>query len=334
MKIKISNKYVGDNYPVFVIAEGGINHNGNVKLAKQLISEAKHVGADAVKFQTFKASDLASVKSKYYNIFKNLELSSAEFAELSDYSRSEDIIFLSTPFSNDAVDLLYKLSVPAFKIASGDITNIPLIKHAASKGRPVIISTGMSNIKEVELAVKAVLSVRNKKIILLHSVSSYPAPPSETNLKVILEIKERFHSPVGFSDNGDDLLVPLVAVAVGAQVIEKHFTLNRKLSGPDHKLSAEPTQFRELVKNIRKLEAMLGDGQKRCQLSESDNLLSTRRSVTARITIDKGTKIEPHMLAIKRPGAGISPVDFMKVVGKVTSRRILLDEVIKWKDLK
>ena len=334
MKIKIANKFVGDNSPVFIVAEGGINHNGSISIAKKIILEAVNAGADAIKFQTFKAADLTSTKSKYYNIFKRLEFGADEFGELSDYAKSMKIIFLSTPFSDDAVDLLSSINVPAFKIASGDLTNIPLIKYAASKMKPMIISTGMATMKDTELAVKAIKSKGNNKIILLHSVSSYPPPLNEANLLSIKEISKKFSYPVGYSDNGEDMIVPLIAVACGAKIIEKHFTINKKLKGPDQKLSANPIQFKNLIKEIRLVEKMLGDGQKRCQASELDSRINARRGVTAKITIEKGTRIKNEMLALKRPAIGIEPRYLNKIIGKITRKRILNDEPIKWKDLR
>lgn len=333
LKIKISNKLVGDGYPTFIIAEGGINHNGNVKIAKKIIREAKNAGADAIKFQTFEASDLFSSKSKYFNLFKKLELESDDFAELSDYSKSHKIIFLSTPFSNQAVDLLSKLHVPAFKIASGDLTNIPLIKHAASKKKPMIISTGMSTLNEIHDAIKAIRTSGNKNILLMHSVSAYPTSPYETNLNVIEKMTKIFHCHVGYSDNGDDMLVPLIAIAKGAKLIEKHFTLDKKMKGLDHSLSANPIEFKTLVERIRAVEKMSGTGLKSCQQSELQNRIYARRSIVAKVTIQKGTIIKQEMLAVKRPAIGIEPKYLHKLLRKKALRKICAEEAIKWKDV-
>ena len=220
MKFKIGSKTVGKNFPAFIIAEAGINHNGKLQVAKQLIDAASRSDVDAIKFQTFKADDLTSSGSIYHKIFKKLELSDSDFGEISDYSRSKKIIFISTPFSNEAVDLLYKLKVPAFKIASGDLTDLPLIRYAASKKKPILLSTGMSYLPEIKTAIKEILKTKNKKIGLFHSVSSYPTPYNETNLSAIYSMKSEFDYPIGFSDNGDDLLVPQVAVSLGAKLIE------------------------------------------------------------------------------------------------------------------
>jgi len=325
---------IGENNPVFIVAEAGINHNGSVKIAKKLIKKAKECGADAIKFQTFQASDLTSIKSKFFKIFKKLELNSNEFSELYDYSKSQKIIFFSTPFSFKAVDLLSRLKVPVFKIASGDLTNIPLIEYVALKKKPMVISTGMANIKEIQNALKAIQSTGNKKIVILHSVSTYPSPLDEINLKTIVSLKKRFSYPIGYSDNGNDMLVPLIAVAMGAKLIEKHFTLNKKMSGPDHKISADPLQFAELVKNVRNIEKILGNELKRCQKSELDNRINARRSITANVSIKKGTKIKKHMIGIKRPATGIEPKYFKKVLGKTAQRKINAEESLKWKDIR
>lgn len=333
MKIKISNKLVGNNNPVFMIAEGGINHNGKLSLAKKIISKAKAAGADAVKFQTFKAEDLASPKSKFFKIFKKLELDFEEFGELADYAKNQNIIFLSTPFSFDAVNLLMQLKVPAFKIASGDLTNIPLVEYAASKKKPMIISTGMANETEIQQSINAIRKTGNKKIIILHSVSAYPTPINEVNLSVIKQLREKFKQPVGYSDNGSNLLVPVIAVASGADLIEKHFTINRKLSGPDQKLSANPSDFKKLVKNIRLVEKMMGVNIKKCQTSEFGNKFAARRSITALTTIERGTKIDKKMLGLQRPASGLEPKYFSRVIGKRAKRKITKGESIKWNQI-
>jgi len=333
LKIKISNKWVGDGSPVFIMAEAGINHNGSLKIAKKMISEAKRAGADGIKFQTFKADDLAVPTSKFFKIFKRLEFSNTNFEELADYAKSNSIIFCSTPFSLSAIDLLSKLRVPAIKIASGDLTDIPLIKYAAAKKKPMIISTGMANMIEVKNAVRAVESTGNKKIIILHCVSAYPTPPSEVNLNVIYELKKQFHYPIGFSDNGPGLIVPLTSIAVGAKFLEKHFTLNRKMKGSDQSLSADPIQLKQIVTKTREIEGLLGDGKKRCQPSELENKLHVRRSITAAKTIEKGSRITNEMVTTKRPATGIEPINLSKVIGKKAKKKIRIHESLKWQHL-
>ena len=331
---KIGNKIIGEKFPAFFIAEAGINHNGSLKIAKKMVDSAYEFDADAVKFQTFKADDLTSPQSIYHNLFKKLELSDSDFGEISDYARSKKIIFLSTPFSNNAVDVLNKLKIPAFKIASGDFTDLPLIRYAALKQKPILLSTGMATLNEIELSIKEILKTKNKKIALFHSVSAYPTPYNETNLLAINTIKKKFAYPIGFSDNGDDLLVPEVAVSLGAKIIEKHFTLNKKMRGPDHKLSANPKQMKQLINNIRKIEQILGDGEKKTQNSEKEGLISIRRSIIANRDLVKGTKLTSDMIKIARPAKGIEPRFFDEIIGKYIKRKISKNSPIRWTSLK
>ncbi len=310
-----------------------MNHNGSLKIGKNLIKQAKESGADAIKFQTFKANDLVTSQSKYFKIFKEVELQNEDFGELADYAKSQKLIFFSTPFSFDAVDLLMQLKVPAFKIASGDLTNIPLVEYAASKKKPMIISTGMANETEIQQSINAIRKFGNKKIIIMHSVSAYPTPINEINLSVIKQLREKFKQPVGYSDNGSNLLVPVIAVALGADLIEKHFTINRKLSGPDQKLSANPSDFKKLVKNIRLVEKMIGVNIKKCQTSEFGNKFAARRSITALTTIERCTKINKKMIGIQRPASGLEPKYFSRVIGKRAKRKITKGESIKWNQI-
>jgi len=333
MNVKIGKKVIGENFPSLFIAEAGINHNGDIKLAKKLVKTAKECGADAVKFQTFSAEDLISHKSKYFRLFKKLELKDNDFAELSDYAKKQNILFLSTPFSNRAVNLLTKLKVPAFKIASGDLTNLPLIEYASSKLKPIILSTGMSDLNEIQDAIKSIKKMKNNKIILMHSVSSYPTPHNETNLKVIEKFKAKFPFPVGYSDNGSDTLVPVIAVAMGAKIIEKHFTINKKLEGPDHKLSANPSELKNIIQKIRKTEEMMGDGKKKCQPSELQNRVNARRSLTAKVNIEKNSEILPEMISLNRPSTGIEPKFLKKILYKRIKKSVKAGDSIRWEYL-
>ena len=333
MKITINHKKIGDNSQVYFIAEAGINHNGSLKIAKKLISAAKNSHADAVKFQTFRANDLTTEDSIYYKLFKNLEFDENEFYELSDFAHEEGITFISTPFSNQAVSLLSKIKIPAYKIASGDLTNHPLLEITSKQKKPVILSTGMADISEIKEAVRVIES-SNKKIILLHSVSGYPYPIKEANLSSISTLSKIFQYPVGFSDNGGNNLVPLMAVALGAKLIEKHFTLNKKLKGPDHIISATPDEFSTLVRQSRDLEIMRGDGIKKCQKSEFATRKNARRSLTALFDIKKDEKITKKMIGIKRPATGIEPKYFSKIIGKHAIRNIKSGKTIHWNDLK
>jgi N,N'-diacetyllegionaminate synthase len=333
MQIKIAKKKVGENSPTFIIAEAGINHNGDLNIAKKMIKKAKEAKVDAIKFQTFKADDLASPKSQYYKIFKNLEFSSSDFEKLATYAKNINLIFCSTPFSENAVDTLSKIKVPFFKIASGDLTHIPLIKYAASKRKPMLISTGMANMDEIKMAIKAIKSQGNNEIVILHSVSAYPTPPEETNLNAIKSLKKNFLYPIGYSDNGPGNTVPLTAVCLGAKVIEKHFTLDKKMKGPDQFFSGDPNEFKELVKKTREIEKILGDGVKKCQKLELSNLINARRSITTNMDIDKGVKISKEMISIKRPATGIHPMFINKVFGRKTRVKVKINESLKWQDL-
>lgn len=334
MIVKIQNRAIGENSPPFIIAEAGLNHNGSYRLAKKLITIAKDSGADAVKFQTFKAEDLTSKKSKHFSMFKKLELSDSSFRDLSKYSKKKKIIFLSTPFSEDAVDLLEDCKCPAFKIASGDLTNLPLIKHVAQKRKPVILSTGMGTFEEIKNATSVIRSQKNNQIILLHSVSGYPTPLSETNLNSIPFLAKKFSYPVGYSDNGANLLVPQIAAALGAKVIEKHFTFNKKAKGPDHEISANKKELTEIVRNIKLIQKMFGKFEKGIQNCEKTNRIYARRSLVAAMTIPKNAVIEKDMISIKRPSLGIEPANWKKILKKKAKRTINVEEPIKWKDLK
>ena len=334
MKIKIANKNIGEGCPTFVIAEGGLNHNGDVRLAKKIVENAANVGADAIKFQTFDASDLVSSKSNAYKLFRKLELSDSDFSELNDFAKSNQIIFLSTPFGMKAVNLLIRLKVPAFKIASGDLTNLPLISYIARNKKPMLLSTGMGNIEEINDAVQAIKNVKNNKIIIMHSVTSYPTPYNEVNLHTLTTLKMKFKFPVGYSDNGRNDLVTLVAVAMGSKVIEKHFTINKKLRGPDHKISADPKQMKNLIIQIHQIEEMFGMGIKKPQPSELENLVMARRSIHTTQNIKKNSILTAEMTAIKRPAIGILPKFYDKILGKKTKRNLSIDEPIKWSDLK
>ena len=334
IEVKFGIKKIGHKEPVFVVAEAGVNHNGSLKIAKKLVREAKNSGADAIKFQTFKANDLASKKSKWFNVFKKLELQDNEFEELNDYAKENKIIFFSAPFSFKAVDLLTKLNVKAIKIASGDLTNIPLIKYAASKKKTMIVSTGMGNLNEIKEAVTAIKSVKNKNLILMHSVSSYPTPIKDVNLNSISLLEKKFSCPVGYSDNGENMIVPIVAVSLGAKIIEKHFTLDKKMKGPDQHMSADPKQFKKMVNQIHEIEQMFGDGIKKCQKSELENIIGARRSITAKIDLSKNSIINRQNITFKRPATGIEPKFFDKILGKKIKRRIEADDSIQWKDLR
>ena len=342
--IQVGNKLIGAAQPVFMIAEAGVNHNGDLKRARALIDVAVEAGADAVKFQTFQADRLATPdapKADYqlqttgdaesqFDMLRRLELSPDAHRELQSYCHERGIIFLSTPFDDVAVDLLDELGVPAFKISSGDLTNSPLLEHVASKGKPVILSTGMSELSELIEAVSVLNTAGCENPVLLHCVSNYPADAAEVNLRAMQTMRSAFDVPVGFSDHTEGIDVALAAVALGACVIEKHFTLDRTLPGPDHRASLEPAELRELVRSIRRVETALGHGRKVPSASELETAKVARRSLVAACDIRAGTTLERSMVVMRRPGTGMSPGMIETLLNRRAVREIaagtLLDE--------
>lgn len=328
----------------FIIAEAGVNHNGKLSLAKRLIEAAKDAGADAVKFQTFQARNLVTSKAAKADYQKQttgcsesqlamlakLELSEADHSELIKHCRKQKILFLSTPFDESSVDLLARLGMKIFKIPSGEITNPGFLKYIARKGKPMILSTGMSDLDEVKQAVKSIFSTGNKQLTLLHCVTDYPAPFSQLNLKAIATLQKTFQVPVGFSDHSAGILMAPVAVAMGATVIEKHLTLDRNMPGPDHRASVEPLGFKQMVENIRSVEQALGNGEKVPAPCEAGCRRVARKSLTAGRFIARGEKIMGRDLVIKRPGTGITPADLDKVIGRRAAQNILMDDTLTW----
>jgi N-acetylneuraminate synthase len=318
---KVQEQNIGLGQTCFIIAEAGVNHNGNLDLAIQLIDAAVEAGADAIKFQTFKTERLvtpSAQKADYqrattgasesqFAMLKRLELNIDAHRILLAHCREKRIIFMSTPFDEESADLLDELGVPIFKIASGEITNIRLLRHIARKGKPMIVSTGMSYLSEVEAAVRAIEDVGNPELILLHAVSNYPADPADINLHAMETMFKAFGTPVGYSDHTAGLEVSLAAVALGACVIEKHFTLDRSLPGPDHSASLEPAELKKLVNGIRTVESALGHGRKVPVATELSTAAAARRSLVVAFPIPAGTIITDEMLTVKRPGTGLPP---------------------------
>ena len=345
-EIKIGNKVIGDKNPCFIIAEAGVNHNGKLSLAKKLIDIAKEAGVDAIKFQTFKTEGVMienvpmaeyqkkniGKKETQFQMIKKLELSYDDFISLKKYCDKKRIIFLSTPHSEDAINFLEKL-VLAYKIGSGDLTNLPFLEKIAGKKKPIILSTGMATLSEVKEAVGTIKKAGNNKIILLHCTTNYPCPLEEVNLKAMLTLKKEFNLPVGYSDHTLGVMVPIMAVALGAKVLEKHFTLDKNLPGPDHKASLEPGELKEMVKVIRDTERALGSGIKKPTKSEEKIKKVVRKSVIAKINIPRGAEIKKDMLIIKRPGTGIEPKYLDKVLGRVAKKNIKKDELIIWEKI-
>ena len=345
--MEIKDHKIGENHSCFIIAEAGVNHNGSVELAKKLIDVAKDAGADAVKFQTFKAENIVvknAEKAEYqkettgigesqYDMIKKLELTEYDFKELADYAKKKGILFLSSPFDKESVDLLDEINVPAFKVASGEITNFPLLNYIAKKEKPIILSTGMSTLGEVEEALNVIRSEGVEDVILLHCISNYPARIEDVNLRAMETLKQAFKLPVGFSDHTLGITALIAAVALGACVIERHFTLDRNLPGPDHKASLEPNELKEMIKAIRDVEMALGDGIKKPTKEEEEIKKVARRSIVAKVDIPEGAIITEDMLDVKRPGIGIEPKYKERIIGKRAKVNIEKDELITWNRL-
>ena len=334
--ITIGKRRVGPNQPVFIIAEAGVNHNGDVELAKQLVDVAAEAGADAVKFQTFKAERVVSAtapKAEYQlqttdpsesqlDMVRRLELSPEAHREVWAYCQERDALFMSTPFDEESADLLDKLGVPVFKIGSGEITNWPFLEYVARKKKPIILSTGMSYLNEVDEAVRVIRDAGCGQLVLLHCVSNYPTDPTDANLRAMQTMATAFSVPVGYSDHTLGIEVALAAVALGACVIEKHFTLDRNLLGPDHRASLEPDELAALVRGIRTIEAALGHGRKVPAASEANTAAIARRSLVAVRDIPAGTVLTEELIAIRRPGTGLSPAVRPYLVGRTVRTTI------------
>jgi N,N'-diacetyllegionaminate synthase len=341
----IDGRPVGQGQPCYVIAEAGVNHNCDLALGKRLIETAKASGADAIKFQSFEAGKIATrVAPRYWveaqdprgtqwDTFDRLDkLSAQDFKALLAHARKVGLTAFSTPFDDEAVDVLAALDVPAFKIASADLTTTPLVERTARVGRPMILSTGTCTLGEVEEAVEACRKVGNEEVVLLHCTLKYPCPPEGINLRMMEHLMRAFPGvPVGLSDHSLGVAVPTAAVALGACMVEKHYTVDKTLpSSPDHHLSADPAEMRALVDAIRTVERALGRGEKGVEPLEREAFLYARRSVTSALAIPRGTAIEPRMLTYKRPGTGISPRFFNLVVGRVARVDIPADTTITW----
>jgi len=345
--LKIGNRSVGPEHPCFIIAEAGVNHDGDLDRALALVDIAVRAGADAVKFQTFCTEAIVTrraPKAEYqrrttgssegqFEMLKRLELSEKSHVRLIEHCTKQSIIFLSTPYDCGSVDLLDRLGVPAFKISSTDTTNLPLLTYAAGKSRPIILSTGMCSHDEVAQAVTAIHNSRNEAFALMQCTSQYPAPVAEINLRVMRTFERTFQCPVGYSDHTLGIVAAIWAVAAGASLIEKHFTLDRSTPGPDHAMSLVPAELKELVQTIRNIEAVLGDGIKRVMPCELQNKLTHQKSIVVRRRIKLGEVITLDHLTCKRPGTGLSPHHIDKVAGRRVTRDLEVDELIDWSAL-
>jgi N-acetylneuraminate synthase len=342
--ITIGKRAIGDHHPCFIIAEAGVNHNGDYTLAEKMIDVAARAGADAIKFQTFHAEEVVlenAQKAEYqktatgagesqYAMIKKLELSEKDFTRLAAYARRKKILFLSTPFDIGSVEVLERIGVPAYKIPSGEITNFPLLAHIAGKQKPVILSTGMTTWEEIHTAVRLLTENGTPQIAILHCITSYPARIEDLNLRVMEKLKMEFDLPVGLSDHTPGILGSVAAVSLGASIIEKHFTLDRSLPGPDHKASLDPGELEDLVTGIRQIEKAIGDGIKRLTPEETAIRGVARRSIVSVKAIPKGSVIDSTMIGLKRPGTGIGPDHLSEIIGKKSKKPIAKDTLISW----
>ncbi len=339
---KIGNKVIGDGNPTFIIAEAGVNHNGDINIAKQLVDKAIFAGADAIKFQTFKTEKLVTgyanmadyqknnigkVDSQF-NMLKKLELTYENFIELQKYCIHKGIMFLSTPFDFESADFLASIGMEAFKISSGDLTNIPFLQYIARFNKPMILSSGMATLSEIEDAINAIYLLGNSEVAVLHCTSNYPAKLQNVNLKAMNTIKNAFQIVSGYSDHTQGITISIAAAAMGSNIIEKHFTIDKNMEGPDHKASLNPLELKEMVEAIRDIEIALGTGIKRYNTSEVDTMKAARKSVVASRNIKMGEIINLTDLDYKRPGTGLSPKLYIDIIGKTTNRDIKIDEQI------
>ncbi|MDD3137789.1 MAG: N-acetylneuraminate synthase [Lachnospiraceae bacterium] len=326
-----------------IIAEAGVNHNGSLKLAKKLVDKAKECNVDIVKFQTARPESLVSrfaEKAEYQkastgteesqlDMIKKLLLTFSEYEELAEYCRSKDVAFLSTPFDLESINFLDKFKMPFWKIPSGEITNYPYLVKIAQTGKPVIMSTGMCELEEIDDAMKVLRENGSKDISLLHCNTEYPTPYEDVNLLAMNTLRERYNVKVGYSDHTTGIEVPVAAVALGAAIIEKHFTLDRNMEGPDHKASLEPTELAQMVRNIRNVEKAIGKSDKHPTVSEKKNIVIARKSIVAARAIQKGETFTIENITTKRPGNGISPMKWNEVLGSRAPRGFKEDELIE-----
>ena len=345
MKIKIGPKTISDTSPVFIIAEAGVNHNGSFKLAKKLIDVAAQAGADAVKFQTFNPDTLVTKtatqasyqtknigKTSQYAMLKSLMLPREWHRDLKKYAEKKRLVFLSTPFSLDDAVFLKKLGVHAIKIGSSDTDNLPYLTKIAKWNIPMVMSTGMSDLEEVRESVKAILRAGNNKLIILHCISNYPTKHEEVNLKAIATLQKEFGLITGLSEHTTGIEVPIAAVALGAKVIEKHFTLDKNSSGPDHAISLEPNELKQMVISIRNIEKAMGDGIKTPRPSEIKMSQIARKSIVATKNIKQGRLITANDISVKRPGGGLSPKYYLRIIGTKATKDITADTLLKLTD--
>ncbi|OGW97626.1 MAG: hypothetical protein A2Z81_09705 [Omnitrophica WOR_2 bacterium GWA2_45_18] len=330
LKIKVANRLIGEEEPAFIIAEAGSNHNGKLSQAKELIDAASRGGVDAVKFQLFKAEFLYAPQHPAFSIVKENEFPRDWLAELTTYANKKGILFLASVFDREAVDLLMKTDTPAFKIASSDTVNLPLLRYAASKKKPIFLSTAMCNLADIYEAIEVIRNEGNEQIVLMQCSALYPTEPSQVHLRAMDALKGAFRRPVGFSDHSLGILLPPVAVARGACAIEKHFTLSRKMKGPDHSYAIEPDELKLMAQNIRTVEQSLGSLEK--VMLPEEKKLARRESLFARQDIGQNKEITAEMIEVKRPATGVEARFFLAFVGRKAKRAIKKGDPLLWQD--
>ena len=326
---------------VFIIAEAGVNHNGSLELAYKLVDAAKEAGADCVKFQTYITENDTAVnceKAEYqkneqqesqYELLKKLELSFDDFRKIQEYCKKKEIMFLSTPFDIESLEFLDEIHMPIWKIASSEVENFQLLREMAKTHKPIILSTGMCTIEEISNAVDVLKKYGAGEIKILHCNTQYPTPMEDVNLKAMYELKSMFQCDIGYSDHTQGIEVPIAAVAMGATIIEKHFTLDRNMEGPDHVASLNPLELKEMVQAIRNIEKATGTGKKVPSNSEKGNRITARKSIFARCEIKKGQKFTEENIIAKRPGGGVNPMRWEEVIGTYAARDFKRDEMIE-----
>lgn len=335
---------IGDDSPCFIIAEAGSNHNRDLKMAFKLVDAAVAARADAVKFQTFTAETIASSvdtplsriqtagASNLFELYKKLELPREWQREIYNYAKQRDLVFLSTPFDEKAVEELFEIGVEAFKIASFELCHFPLLRLAAQTGKPVLLSTGMATLGDIEEAIAVLMDEGCRKIGLFHCGIGYPMDPSEVNLQAMGTMKQAFPCPVGYSDHTLGIGVPIAAVSMGARLYEKHFTIDKSLPGPDHGFALDPKEFKMMISEIRTVEAAIGSKVKGPSASERAHKRRACRSIYSRVDMSAGTVVKPEMLAVLRPAAGLHPVHLTTIIGRRIVRDVRASEPITWSD--
>lgn len=330
---------------IIIIAEAGVNHNGSLAIARKMVVTAKEAGADYIKFQTFCPRKLVSksarkadyqkqttgIEESQLEMLDRLALNQEDFLDLREYCQSQGIGFLSTPFDLESIRFLDKLDMDFWKIPSGEVTNLPYLLEIAKTRKSVVMSTGMCELKEVETAVKYLEEGGTREITLLHCNTEYPTPMKDVNLKAMQTLKKAFSRPVGYSDHTQGIEVSIAAAAMGANILEKHFTMNRAMEGPDHSASLEPGELKAMVKAVRNVERAMGNGRKESSESEKKNIIAVRKSIVAKCKIKKGERFSEENLATKRPGTGISPMKWFEVIGERAEKDFEIDEAITYK---